>query len=54
MGHKVSPNGLRYGINKDWQSRWYASTDKDLAKWILEDHKIRKTLFLTIPLIFFE
>jgi len=45
MGHKVSPNGLRYGINKDWQSRWYATNDEDLAKWILEDHKIRKALF---------
>lgn len=45
MGHKVSPNGLRYGINKDWQSRWYATNDNDLAKWILEDHKIRKALF---------
>lgn len=45
MGHKVSPNGLRYGINKDWQSRWYATTNEDLAKWILEDHKIRKALF---------
>lgn len=45
MGHKVSPNGLRYGINKDWQSRWYATSNEDLAKWILEDHKIRKALF---------
>ena len=28
MGQKVNPNGLRIGINKDWQSKWYAnSTD---------------------------
>jgi len=45
MGHKVSPNGLRYGINKDWQSRWYATNNEDLAKWILQDYHIRKALF---------
>ncbi|MGL5268659.1 MAG: 30S ribosomal protein S3 [Spiroplasma sp.] len=44
MGHKVSPNALRYGINKDWQSRWYATNDQEMAKWILEDDKIRKVL----------
>lgn len=44
MGHKVSPNALRYGVNKDWQSRWYAANDQEMAKWILEDDKIRKVL----------
>lgn len=44
MGHKVSPNALRYGINKDWQSRWYAVNDKEMAKWIIEDDKIRVAL----------
>lgn len=44
MGHKVSPNALRYGVNKDWQSRWYATNDQEMARWILEDDKIRKVL----------
>lgn len=44
MGHKVSPNALRYGVNKDWQSRWYATSDQEMAKWILEDDQIRKVL----------
>lgn len=45
MGQKVSPNALRYGINKDWQSRWYASNDQDIAKYIKEDYQIRTVLF---------
>lgn len=44
MGHKVSPNALRYGVNKDWQSRWFATSDQEMARWILEDDKIRKVL----------
>lgn len=43
MGQKVNPNGLRLGINKDWQSRWFAT--KDYAKFLLEDIKIRKVLY---------
>ncbi len=39
MGQKVNPIGLRLGIVKTWESRWYA--DKDYAGYILEDHKIR-------------
>ena len=31
MGQKVSPNGLRLGINKDWEAKWY-SNKKDFAK----------------------
>ena len=42
MGQKVNPNGLRLGINKDWQSRWFAT--KDYAKFLYEDIKIRKAL----------
>ena len=42
MGQKVSPNGLRIGINKDWESKWYA--DKDFAKYLNNDYKIRKYL----------
>ena len=40
LGQKVNPNGLRLGINRDWESRWFAT--KDFAKFILEDIKIRK------------
>ena len=40
MGQKVNPNGFRIGINKDWNSQWYADK-KSFAKYILEDNKIR-------------
>ncbi len=40
MGQKVNPVGMRLGIIKTWDSRWYAN--KDYAGFILEDHKIRK------------
>ncbi len=41
MGQKVSPHGLRVGINKEWSSYWTAKK-KDFAKFLLEDNKIRK------------
>ena len=41
MGQKVNPHGLRVGVIKDWDSRWYAS-DKDFGDSIVEDYKIRK------------
>jgi small subunit ribosomal protein S3 len=44
MGQKVNPTGLRLGINKNWDSRWFPSNDKTLATNIGEDHKIRKFL----------
>ena len=44
MGQKVSPVGLRIGINKDWESTWYAG-NKDFAKFLLNDNKIRNYLF---------
>lgn len=43
MGQKVSPTGLRIGINKDWESRWMAPK-KDFAKYLNEDIKIREYL----------
>lgn len=43
MGQKVSPVGLRIGINKDWQSKWYAG-NKDFSKYLNNDVKIRKFL----------
>ena len=41
MGQKVSPVGLRIGINKDWESKWYANK-KDFKKYLETDIKIRK------------
>jgi len=42
LGQKVNPIGLRLGIVKTWESRWYAG--KNYADYILEDHKIRQFL----------
>ncbi len=42
MGQKVHPTGLRLGIIKTWDSRWYA--DKDYAGFVEEDFKVRKFL----------
>ncbi len=43
MGQKVSPVGLRIGINKGWESNWYAC-NKDFAKFLKNDYEIRKYL----------
>lgn len=43
MGQKVHPFGMRLGINKDWQSKWYAKK-KDYADFLNKDMKIRKYL----------
>ena len=43
MGQKVNPVGLRVGVNRDWNSRWYAN-DKDFASLLHEDIKIREIL----------
>ena len=43
MGQKVNPHGMRIGINKDWQSKWY-SNNKDFSKFLGTDIKIRKYL----------
>ena len=40
MGQKIHPHGLRVGIIKDWDSRWF--TEKDFADQLLEDFKIRQ------------
>ena len=42
MGQKVNPHGLRVGVIKDWDSKWYA--EKDFADNLVEDHEIRKFL----------
>ena len=41
MGQKVSPHGLRVGVIKDWNSKWYADK-KDFADYLVEDQKIRE------------
>ena len=42
MGQKVNPHGLRVGIIKDWDSKWYA--EADFADCLVEDYNIRKFL----------
>ena len=42
MGQKVNPHGLRVGVIKDWDSKWYA--EKDFADNLVEDNKIRTYL----------
>ncbi len=41
MGHKTHPIGFRLGINKDWQSRWFAGRGQDYAAQVAEDMQIR-------------
>ena len=43
MGQKVNPHGMRVGIIKDWQAKWY-SNNKDFSKYLGNDLKIRKYL----------
>ena len=43
MGQKVNPHGLRVGVIKDWDSRWYASPEK-VGDLVVEDYNIRKYL----------
>ena len=43
MGQKVNPHGLRVGVIKDWDSRWYARNEK-VGDLIVEDYNIRKEL----------
>lgn len=43
MGQKVSPIGLRLKVNKTWDSQWFGNK-KDIAKNIVEDHKIREAI----------
>ena len=50
MGQKVHPNGIRVGVIKDWNSKWYADS-KHFSDYLVEDHKIReyvkKKLFIS-------
>ena len=47
MGQKVNPHGLRVGVIKDWDSRWYARNEK-VGDLLVEDDKIRKYLKKTL------
>ncbi len=47
MGQKVNPHGLRVGVIKDWDSRWYASNEK-VGDLLVEDKKIRDYLKKTL------
>ncbi len=45
MGQKVNPHGLRVGVIKDWDSKWYADTkNEEFANNLVEDYNIRKFL----------
>ena len=50
MGQKINPHGLRVGIIKDWDSKWYADKNT-FSEYLVEDHKIReyvkKKLFIS-------
>ena len=47
MGQKVNPHGLRVGVIKDWDSRWYARPEK-VGDLVVEDYNIRKYLKSTL------
>ena len=50
MGQKVHPNGMRVGVIRDWNYKWYADS-KNFSEYLVEDHKIReyvkKKLFIS-------
>ena len=43
MGQKVNPHGLRVGVIKDWDSRWYARNEK-VGDLLVEDYNLRREL----------
>ena len=47
MGQKMNPHGLRVGIIKDWDSKWYANK-KDFSDNLVEDFEIRKYIKKTL------
>jgi small subunit ribosomal protein S3 len=52
MGQKVNPNGLRIGINKDWEAKWYA-VKRNFSDYLVEDNQIRnyiKNVYKPAPL----
>lgn len=52
MGQKVNPNGLRIGVNKDWEAKWYAGK-RTFSDYLVEDNQIRnfiKNVYTPAPL----
>ena len=52
MGQKVNPNGLRIGVNKDWEAKWFAGK-KNFSEYLVEDVQIRnyiKNVYKPAPL----
>lgn len=47
MGQKINPTGLRVGVIKDWESRWYAKAN-DFGATLVEDHEIREYLLKSL------
>lgn len=47
MGQKINPHGLRVGVIKDWDSRWYARNEK-VGDLVVEDYNLRKYLKKTL------
>ena len=47
MGQKVNPNGLRLGVNKGWQSSWFAKK-RDFATFLNNDIKIREYILTNL------
>lgn len=47
MGQKVNPTGLRIGVIKDWESRWYADPNK-FGDTLIEDYQLRQYLLKTL------
>ena len=46
MGQKVSPVGMRVGVIRDWESRWFSEREVgEYGNWLVEDDKIRKHIF---------
>ena len=52
MGQKVNPHGIRVGVIKDWDSRWFAK-DNVFGDTLVEDYNLRKVLKLSAMLLRF-
>ena len=50
MGQKVNPHGLRVGVIKDWDSRWYANK-ADFGNTLVEDYNVRNFIKKSLELI---
>ena len=53
MGQKINPIGLRLGINRGWDSTWFAKK-KDFGRYLIEDFKIRNYIKKNIIILVFQ